>query len=83
MKKLLHIGCGKQGVEMLPPFDWVGEWRLVRVDIDPAVGPDIVASMTEMAEIDTDSIDVIFQSTISSISSFMKSLSLWVNSTEY
>ena len=60
MKKLLHIGCGKQGVETLPPFDRVGEWRQVRVDIDPAVGPAIVASMTEMAKIESDSIDVIF-----------------------
>lgn len=60
MKKLLHIGCGKQGVETLPPFDWAREWRQVRVDIDPAVGPDIVASMTEMPKIESDSIDVIF-----------------------
>jgi hypothetical protein len=47
-KTLLHIGCGKQSFEALPPLDWAGEWRQLRVDIDPAVKPDIVASMTDM-----------------------------------
>lgn len=42
---ILHVGCGG---EKLPP--WLAGEE-VRLDIDPAVGPDIVASMTDMGEI--------------------------------
>jgi SAM-dependent methyltransferase len=59
-KTLLHIGCGKQSFEALPPLDWAGEWRQLRVDIDPAVKPDIVASMTDMHMVDSGSIDFVF-----------------------
>lgn len=59
-KTLLHIGCGSQGVEALPPLDWDHEWRHLRVDIDPDVEPDIVANMTDLHMIESDSIDIVF-----------------------
>ena len=59
-KTLLHIGCGTQSFEVLPPLDWAEEWRQLRVDIDPAVKPDIVASMTDMHMVDSGSIDFVF-----------------------
>jgi predicted SAM-dependent methyltransferase len=60
VKTLLHIGCGFQGVEALPPLDWAEKWRQVRVDIDPDVEPDIVASMTHMPMVESDSVDIVF-----------------------
>lgn len=44
--RVLHVGCG--GI-ILP--DWFHGLEEVRLDIDPACQPDIVASMTEMGEI--------------------------------
>lgn len=43
--RVLHVGCGG---EKLPP--WL-DGEEVRLDIDPSVGPDIVASMTDMGDI--------------------------------
>jgi predicted SAM-dependent methyltransferase len=60
VKTLLHIGCGKQGIEALPHLDFEREWRQVRVDIDPDVEPDIVANMTNMAVIDGGSVDIVY-----------------------
>jgi predicted SAM-dependent methyltransferase len=60
VKTLLHIGCGFQGIEALPPLDWSGDWRQVRVDIDPEVEPDVVASMTHMPMVESDSVDIVF-----------------------
>lgn len=46
MKKVLHVGCGTARV---PPHIFAeGEWQEVRLDVDPAVEPDIVASITAM-----------------------------------
>lgn len=44
-KRILHVGCGS---EDLP--DWL-EGQDVRLDIDPSVMPDIVASMTNLGDI--------------------------------
>lgn len=46
MQTVLHVGCGK---EPLPT--WLGDFREVRLDIDPDCTPDIVAPMTDMGEI--------------------------------
>lgn len=46
-KTILHVGCGSQP---LPPLIQTA-FDEVRLDIDPSVGPDIVASMTDMGEI--------------------------------
>lgn len=46
MKRILHVGCGKQPLpEFLPGY------QEVRMDIDPECNPDIVASLTDMGDI--------------------------------
>lgn len=59
-RTVLHVGCGHQGIEALPPLDWEAGWRQVRLDIDPAVKPDIVASITDLTMIEDNSIDLVF-----------------------
>lgn len=44
--RVLHVGCG--GAELPQPFDQEEETRL---DINPAMEPDIVASFTDMGDI--------------------------------
>ncbi len=46
MLDALHVGCGHSRLPepLFPPADW----REVRLDIDPSVAPDIVASLTAM-----------------------------------
>ena len=44
-KVVLHVGCGGT-----PLPSWL-DGEAVRLDIDPDVGPDIVASMTDMGDI--------------------------------
>lgn len=60
MKTILHVGCGKQSLEVLPPFDFDNEWRQIRVDIDPSVSPDVVASITDLSPIEDDSVECVF-----------------------
>jgi 2-polyprenyl-3-methyl-5-hydroxy-6-metoxy-1,4-benzoquinol methylase len=47
-KRLLHVGCGGG---ILP--EWAVNFKEVRLDIDPEVNPDIVASMTDLGVIGT------------------------------
>ena len=61
-KKLLHVGCGVANPGTLPALFRAPEWREVRLDIDPACQPDILASMTSMSNVDTASYDAIFSS---------------------
>ena len=54
---MLHVGCGAQrGVR---GFDG---WKEVRLDIDPRVAPDIVASMTDMSGVPSASFDAVYSS---------------------
>lgn len=61
-KKLLHVGCGVANPKKLPKQFHPDEWQEVRLDIDPAVKPDIVASMTDMAAVASGSMDGVFSS---------------------
>ncbi len=45
-ERLLHVGCGGA---LLP--DWVRGVQETRLDVDPAVAPDIVANMCDMGDI--------------------------------
>lgn len=60
VKTLLHVGCGRQSYDSLPPFDWKAEWRQIRVDIDPSVAPDVVASIVDMTGIEDASAECVF-----------------------
>lgn len=57
---VLHVGCGHAGKEDLPPLDFGTKWREVRLDIDPAVAPDIVDDIVHMAKVADASVDLVF-----------------------
>ena len=61
-KQVLHVGCGAQAPGKLHPAFEGEEWRELRLDIDPAVLPDIVATMTDMSPITDASVDAVFSS---------------------
>jgi predicted SAM-dependent methyltransferase len=61
-KTFLHVGCGIQTKENTTKGFNTDEWMEVRLDIDPSVNPDIVASITEMSSIPDGSYDAIFSS---------------------
>lgn len=44
--RVLHVGCGKAS---LP--SWLASDEEVRVDIDPSMNPDVVASMTDLGDV--------------------------------
>lgn len=61
IRSVLHVGCGPADPAKLPAaFFPAGEWREMRLDIDPGVAPDIVASITDMAVVPTGSFHAIW-----------------------
>lgn len=61
MKKLLHIGCGPKRLKHLPPYFHQG-WEEIRLDIDTAVNPDIVASIADMSGVESAAYDGVWSS---------------------
>lgn len=61
-KTVLHVGCGPYHPLMLHPFFNRAEWDELRLDIDPAVAPDIVASITDMSSVSDESVDALYSS---------------------
>jgi len=60
-RKVLHVGCGPADPAKLPAaFFPAGEWAELRLDIDPSVAPDIVASITDMAAVETGSVEAVW-----------------------
>jgi SAM-dependent methyltransferase len=63
LRTVLHVGCGAANPAKLPAqFFPAGEWHEVRLDIDPACAPDIVASITEMPMVADASVDAVWSS---------------------
>ena len=60
-KVVLNVGCGFVGQRLHPSFQG-REWRELRLDIDPAVNPDIVCSMIDMQPLASGSVDAIWSS---------------------
>lgn len=58
----LHIGCGPKRKEQTTRGFNTPEWHELRLDIDPAVKPDIVGTMTDMSAVADASVDAIFSS---------------------
>ena len=59
-KTFLHVGCGPQRPgRSIKGFE---DWNELRFDIDPAVEPDLLGSMTDMRSVGTASVDAIFSS---------------------
>lgn len=59
-KTVLHVGCGPNDPAALHAEFRSDEWREIRLDLDPAVEPDVVADMTHMSQIEDESIDAIW-----------------------
>ncbi|SHO52257.1 O-linked N-acetylglucosamine transferase family protein [Desulfopila aestuarii] len=62
-KTLLNVGAGhpKSGAKV-PAFFHSSDWRVVRLDIDPANTPDILGTMLDMSAVQSESIDAIYSS---------------------
>ena len=57
MKTVLNVGCGSAKIHHT--FDG---WAETRLDIDPAVKPDIVGDMLDLSVMDYDSYDAVYSS---------------------
>ncbi len=63
LRDLLHVGCGAANPAKVPAEVFApGAWREVRLDIDPGVAPDIVASVTDMGIVPDASFDAVWSS---------------------
>jgi protein O-GlcNAc transferase len=62
-RKLLNVGAGhpESGAKVPPAFRG-GNWREMRLDIDPANRPDILGTMLDMSAVADSSIDAIYSS---------------------
>lgn len=61
-KSVLHVGCGVRTPEKLHETFRGQCWREVRLDINPAVEPDILASITDMREVADASFEALYSS---------------------
>jgi len=60
-KTVLHVGPGhRQSGAKLPSGFQGGDWKEIRIDIDPGNAPDIVGSMLDMAAVETGSVDALY-----------------------
>lgn len=62
VKAVLHVGCGVKNPAKLHKRFQSPDWREVRLDINPDVEPDIVASMTDMQSVESEQFDAIWSS---------------------
>lgn len=60
--RLLHVGCGPKTKAATTNAFNTDEWEEVRFDIDEAVNPDVIGTMTDMSAIESSSIDAIYSS---------------------
>ncbi len=61
-KLVLHVGCGHYHPQLLHPVFRRDNWQEVRLDLNPDVAPDIVASITDLSPIADSSIDAVWSS---------------------
>jgi hypothetical protein len=59
---VLHVGCGVFESEKLPLMFRQENWREIRLDIDPDVKPDVIASITDMRVISDAAVDAVYSS---------------------
>jgi protein O-GlcNAc transferase len=57
---VLHVGCGPRDHYTLHESFRGPDWHEVRLDVDPGVKPDVVASITDMAPVASDSVDAVY-----------------------
>ncbi|MFA9215560.1 MAG: methyltransferase domain-containing protein [Sphingomonadaceae bacterium] len=61
-RRLLHVGCGHPNPQRLPACFRTPDWQEIRLDIDPAVQPDIVGDITDLAGVADASMDGLYSS---------------------
>ncbi len=61
-KKVLHVGCGPPNPKKLFHKFRGDEWQEVRLDINPAMNPDIVSDMTDMSQAPSNCFDAVWSS---------------------
>lgn len=62
MPTLLHVGCGPKRKDRTTPGFNQPQWEELRLDINPAVQPDVVGTMTDMRAVADASVDAVFSS---------------------
>ncbi|MEY4285575.1 MAG: methyltransferase domain-containing protein [Betaproteobacteria bacterium] len=62
MKTLLHVGCGPKRIDQTTRAFNDGSWQEQRLDINPAVQPDVIGTMTDMSSVTTGSVQAVFSS---------------------
>ena len=60
MKVVLHVGCGSAEDQGLHERFLRPEWHELRLDVDPGVEPDVVASITDMSPVPEASVDAVY-----------------------
>jgi SAM-dependent methyltransferase len=60
-KRFLHVGCGPQTRAGLKGFDSEG-WEEIRYDIDANVDPDLIGTLTDMRQVEDQSVDAVYSS---------------------
>lgn len=58
----LHVGCGQASQAETTPGFQGDDWHEIRLDIDPAAKPDLLASMLDMHMLADGTVDAIFSS---------------------
>lgn len=61
-KLVLHVGSGPRHADALHPRFRGPDWHEVRLDIDPSVKPDIIASIVDLSCVDSESVDAVWSS---------------------
>ena len=61
-RRLLHVGCGPRDAQRLPACFRGPRWREIRLDIDAAVAPDIVADVCDLHMLADASVDAVYSS---------------------
>jgi len=56
----LHVGCGPKRIDQTP-FSKLA-WSEIRLDINPDVEPDLIGTMTDMANLEAESVDAVYSS---------------------
>lgn len=62
MKNVLHVGCGGHHILGQHGFNADDGWQEIRLDINPAMKPDYIASITDMRDVPDASIDCVYSS---------------------
>ena len=62
MPTLLHVGCSPRRKDRTTAGFNTPDWTEIRLDIDPAVQPDVTGTMTDMAAVASASVDAVFSS---------------------